>query len=238
MLQATQPGSSLRQFGVLMMHLAHGALLVVGLVVVGFLGVQYYKEGRQGLSTDRLLSGFKPAPVVTQPIEVASVSFDEEVTHVSALTPEMRRVAEYLSRRYRVSEVAIEPLLVTAQQAGRTVGIDPMLLIAVMAIESSLNPFAESPMGAQGLMQVMPRFHLDKIGPEATAAALFDPATNIRVGAMALKEAIRKTGSLEKGLRQYGGVSTDYPYASKVIAEKTRIVEAARNKRSSRQMNV
>ncbi|MCC4119075.1 transglycosylase SLT domain-containing protein, partial [Aromatoleum toluclasticum] len=92
-------------------------------------------------------------------------------------------------------------LLTAAELSGRKLGIDPLLIVAVMANESSFNPIAESNMGAQGLMQVIPRFHLDKIGRNAGEDALFDPALNIRVGTMVLVEGMQSFGSLHNALQ-------------------------------------
>ena len=88
---------------------------------------------------------------------------------------------------------------------GQRAGLDPTLILAIMAIESSFNPFAQSPVGAQGLMQVMTRVHDDKYEPFGGNHAAFDPVTNLRVGVQVLKECIARAGSLEAGLRFYVG---------------------------------
>jgi soluble lytic murein transglycosylase-like protein len=146
------------------------------------------------------------------------------------LSPDLQRVKTYVAKRYQVSAVALEPLLAAAQQTGRSVGVDPLLLVAVMAIESRFNPFAESPMGAQGLMQVIPKWHPDKIDVKSDKGAMFDPDTNIRVGALVLKEYIKSTGSVELALQKFNGSSDpSAPYANKVMAVKAQLSQAARN---------
>lgn len=149
--------------------------------------------------------------------------------------PEMRGVVEYLARRYRVAAPAVESLVGAARAAGERIGLDPMLIVAVMAIESGFNPIAESPLGAQGLMQVIPRYHQDKIEEEAARQDLLDPMVNIRVGARVLKESIRRAGTLEAGLQQYGGALSDgeAQYAARVLAEKQRLDAALRRGRQS-----
>ena len=102
------------------------------------------------------------------------------------------------------------------------VDLDPTLILAVMAVESSFNPFAQSPVGAQGLMQVMTKVHDDKYEAFGGSHAAFDPVTNLRVGVQVLKECIRRTGSLEAGLRSYVGAANsgeDGGYAAKVLAQ-------------------
>ena len=59
-----------------------------------------------------------------------------------------------------------------------------------MAIESGFNPFAQSPVGAQGLMQVMTGVHKEKYENFGGKLAAFDPVTNLRVGVKVLQECI------------------------------------------------
>lgn len=162
----------------------------------------------------------------------AEIATDAPAVHKERLSREMVRAQNWLSRRYKVSTVAIEPALRAAEDSGRRFGVDPMLLVAMIAVESSFNPFAESNVGAQGLMQVIPRYHMDKIGKGKGENALFDPELNVRVGAQVLKEGLRRYGSLESALQYYGGALNDpeAAYANKVLTMKQRIAAAARAK--------
>lgn len=146
------------------------------------------------------------------------------------LRPSLKRALDYVSRRYRVAPEALVPIFEAAQSVGRENRLDPLLIIAIIGIESRFNPFAESPVGAKGLMQVMPDIHLDKVPEGAGEQPFLDPVTNIRVGVHVLEEAIRWRGSLTGGLQHYGGSPTDPEtgYANKVFAEKQRIEQAAR----------
>lgn len=142
--------------------------------------------------------------------------------------PKQRAIANYLSRKYRVASDATEHLVGAAFDAGQQVGIDPLLILAVMAIESRFNPIAESVAGAKGLMQVIPKHHLDKFFEHGGEEAVLDPMTNIQVGARILKENLRRTGNLEAALQLYAGALSDTSsqYAQKVIAEKERLRQA------------
>jgi soluble lytic murein transglycosylase-like protein len=146
-------------------------------------------------------------------------------TEAEALTPRMRAALENVARRYRVSMGALEPIFAAAESAGRDLRLDPLLIVAVIAIESRFNPFSESVMGAQGLMQVMPRFHQDKLPDGAHELSFFDPVLNVRVGSLILKDAIRRNGNLVSGLQQFAGASDDpeQRYSAKVLAEKSRL---------------
>ncbi len=131
-------------------------------------------------------------------------------------------VANWLSRRYRVALEPVSRLVQEAWSVGQRAALDPTLILAIMAIESSFNPFAQSPVGAQGLMQVMTKVHDDKYVRFGGNHAAFDPVTNLRVGVAVLKECIARAGGLEAGLRYYVGAANlpdDGGYAAKVLAE-------------------
>lgn len=143
-------------------------------------------------------------------------------------------VLDYVKRRYRVSPEAVLPVFEVAELIGKERRIDPLLILAIIGVESGFNPFAESTMGARGLMQVIPRFHMDKVPVGAGSRHLFDPAVNIRVGVRVLEEAIRRRGGLTAGLQQYAGSSdSEGGYANKVLAEKARLEKAARRSAES-----
>lgn len=144
-----------------------------------------------------------------------------------AVDPHQRAVADHLARRFRIAADALDGFVTEAYVAGSATGVDPLLILAVMAIESRFHPFAESDFGAKGLMQVVPRFHLDKLAAHGGEEAVLDPRTNIHVGAQILREYVRRTGSLEEGLQLYAGAGDDpaQGYAQKVIAEQRRMAE-------------
>lgn len=148
------------------------------------------------------------------------------------LPAEQAKVAHWLSRKYRVAPEPLSVLVSEAFEVGRTVKIDPTLILAVMAIESRFNPFAQSPVGAQGLMQVLTKVHTDKYEDFGGKLAAFDPVANLRVGAQVLHDCIRRAGSIEGGLRLYvGAVTSDgADYINKVMAEHLRIQSVALGK--------
>lgn len=146
---------------------------------------------------------------------------------VADLGPQHQVLADYLSRRYQVSSEALERFIRLAYSAGQMTKIDPLLLLAVMAVESSFNPIAESGMGAKGLMQVIPQFHQDKLRTvQGAELNVLDPETNILVGAKVLREYASKTGgNYAAALGMYVGAGPDpaHPYASKVLSERERL---------------
>ena len=104
------------------------------------------------------------------------------------LPKQQAAVAHWLSRKYRVAPEPISALVAEAYQIGSKVKLDPTLILAVMAVESGFNPFAQSPVGAQGLMQVMTKVHSDKYSLFGGKWAAFDPVSNLRVGVRVLRD--------------------------------------------------
>lgn len=146
------------------------------------------------------------------------------------LPKDQAAVAFWLSKKYRVAPEPIAALVSEAYELGKLNQLDPTLILAIMAIESSFNPFAQSSVGAQGLMQVMTRIHTDKYESFGGHHAAFDPVSNLRVGVKVLKECIARAGSVEGGLRYYVGAAnlpSDGGYAAKVLAEHNRLRLAA-----------
>jgi len=205
--------------------------LVVGMLAAGWLGSAYLKPEPLKFAD----MGMFPASEAA--VEVAAVALPtpamlpapRNASAEGGLSSEMRRVRDYVARRYKVPTTMLEPVLAAAEHHGRTSGIDPLLIVAMMAIESSFNPVAVSSMGAQGLMQVIPRFHMDKIGDVDRKNPLFDPQLNVRVGTQVLAEGLRRFGSLQAALQYYGGARSDPQarYANKVLAMKKRLISAA-----------
>ena len=148
----------------------------------------------------------------------------------SAADPAHEVLIGYLSRRFLVASTATGRMVAAAHRAAEEVGLDPLLVLAVIAVESRFNPIAESGMGAKGLMQIIPRYHLDKLRAAGGEDAVFDPEANIQVGSRILQEYVYRYGTLEAGLQQYNGASRDGNayYARRVMAERERLEEVMR----------
>jgi soluble lytic murein transglycosylase-like protein len=143
---------------------------------------------------------------------------------------DQRAVTEFIAKRYRVAQDAAAGFVATAYRAGGEWKVDPLLILAVVAVESRYNPVAESNMGAKGLMQVIPKFHPEKLVEHGGESALLDPHVNIQVGAQILREYMRRFGETETALQMYAG-AFDEPnsqYAFKVLAERARLEQLLR----------
>lgn len=149
------------------------------------------------------------------------------------ISREQQSVTTWLSKRYRVAHDATNMLVTASYLTAKELNLDPLLILSVMAIESGLNPYAESPVGAQGLMQVMSKVHRDKFNNVGGLKAALNPTANIRVGAQILKEYVTRTGSVEGGLKMYVGAAltdNDGGYGGRVLAEYRRLKDVSNGK--------
>jgi hypothetical protein len=222
---------------------AQHTLTVFGLSAVAVLALLYFRpEFAKRVSDILSPQQSAPAQLAAKPASVqlaaahgadaVEIANSEDKTHARP-TRQQKYVTEWLSRRYRVAGDAANMLVSTAYSTAHEIKLDPLLILAVMAIESGLNPFAESPMGAQGLMQVMSKVHSDKFQDMGGAQAALNPVANIRVGALILKDYVTRTGSVEGGLKSYvgaGAFDDDSGYGNKVLAEFRRLKQVAAGK--------
>lgn len=212
-----------------------GALLAIGLIALS-LNADWRTAGEQKLlgwlmnrqeamaaASDLNALVFEPEPTAVDRVTAALPS---------DLPKQQAKVALWLSNKYRVAPEPVGALVAEAFDIGARIQLDPTLILAIMAIESRFNPFAQSPVGAQGLMQVLTRVHTDKYEDFGGKLAAFDPLTNLRVGVKVLQDCIKRAGSIEGGLRLYvGAVTTDGSgYVDRVMAEHLRIQSVALGK--------
>jgi len=219
---------------------AQHTLTVFGLSAVAILALLYNRPDLAKRVSDFLSPqqtvqvAAAPAPVqAAKSAEAVEIANSDDNKHGVRATRQQKYVTEWLSRRYRVAGDAANMLVATAYSTAHEIKLDPLLILAVMAIESGLNPFAESPMGAQGLMQVMSKVHSDKFEELGGKQAALNPVANIRVGAQILKDYVTRTGSVEGGLKTYVGAAAfddDSGYGNKVLAEYRRLKQVANGK--------
>jgi hypothetical protein len=227
---------------------AHRTLLILGISAMAALCVMFFKPNL----ADKLkaLSPFaetlKPEPVVpvappltnllstpTKPEPTSSMTLNDEQEKAFGTPRQQQWVTNWLSKRYHVAGDATNMLVSATYLTARETKLDPLLILAVMSIESGLNPFAESAMGAQGLMQVMSKVHHEKFEELGGLRAALNPVANIKVGSLILKDYVTRGGSIEAGLKLYVGAAAfdnDAGYGSKVLAEYHRLKDVATGK--------
>ena len=158
--------------------------------------------------------------------EFKTTDRDQELINIKK-----RLVSKWLSKKYRVAESAVEKIVEISYQAAKKYDLDPHLILAIIAIESSFNPFAESGAGAQGLMQIMPKYHKDKLQRFEQANPALSYNINIMVGAQILKEYLDAHSSLNIALLRYVGVGANgkSTYPQKVFRLRSRISAITKN---------
>jgi len=148
-----------------------------------------------------------------------------------------RAVADFFEKKYSLDRTKIEEYVSNTILIAKEVNIDPVLLLAVISVESNFNPNTKSHAGAEGLMQVMTSVHKDKYAIFGGTSEAAKPEVNIRVGAYILKYLIATAGSLRNGLKYYVGAANaedDGGYADKVMAERSRLISLCQNRSSNR----
>lgn len=159
------------------------------------------------------------------------------------LTRAERGVVQHIARKYRVNASSVEQYMGYARQSGKTYNVDPYLIMAVMATESSFNPRAQSRVGAQGLMQVHTKMHKKRFKPYGSTDTVWEPKVNIQVGSSILSDYLKRYGGSERrALKAYVGaarMSHDGGYGNKVLRRRDEFVSvsvAASNNATSQAM--
>ena len=215
-------------------EITHNGFALVGLAVV-FAAITLVARPDLRQTGEEQLMGWlraRQSALIGLPIEPEAVD-RATAANPGDLPKQQAALAFWLSRKYRVAPEPLSVLVAEAFELGKRTKLDPTLILAIMAIESNFNPFAQSAVGAQGLMQVMTKVHSDKYVNFGGHLAAFDPVTNLRVGVKVLQECIARAGSIEAGLRFYVGaanIEDDGGYAAKVLAEHGRLRLVAQGK--------
>jgi len=188
------------------------------------------------LSTPEWATTAPEEPPVPEPSDKANQPFSTVLAETDSYAipgitrAQSQALRSYIARKYRIAHKAAGVLIKNVFKVAREFDMDPQLVMAVIAIESRYNPFAESHVGAQGLMQVMPEVHKDKFDDftDGVDAAL-NPLANIQVGTQILRDCIKRRGSVRGGLACYVGATgpDDGGYGARVLAEMRRIALAS-----------
>ena len=150
-----------------------------------------------------------------QPASGASVILSE--VSVSEAVPLSKAIASVLSTQFGVSWDESTLIARAVLDAANHCAMSPVLLLAVISTESGFDRHAISGAGARGLMQVLPTAHPRLV---ATATDLSDPADNVRIGSLILRDYLDATGGdLSSALRRYSGGGKGY---AKRVAQRMR----------------
>jgi hypothetical protein len=212
--------------------ISHNGLAVVGLSIFFFAVALTVRPDLRVVTEAKVISWLQERQYDELGIATDADAVDRATaTDPRDLPKQQANLAYWLSKKYRVAPEPLSALVAEAYDVGPDNQIEPTLILAVMAVESGFNPFAQSPVGAQGLMQVMTKVHEQKYQGFGGTLAAFDPVANLRVGVIVLKECINRAGSIEGGLKLYvgaGNLKDDQGYTAKVLAENSRLQQVAK----------
>ena len=213
------------------LEITHNSFALIGLavafVVLTLTARPDLRQAGEAHLMDWLQS--RQVALLEMPVELGAIE-RATASNPKDLPKEQAAVAYWLSKKYRVAPEPLSALVAEAYETGARTKIDPTLILAIMALDSSSEPFARSSAGAQSLMQVLRRVHSDNSENFGGHFAAFDPVTNLRVGVKVLQECIARAGSVEGGLRYYVGAANlpdDGGYTAKVLAEHFRLRQVA-----------
>ena len=209
-----------------LLQITHNSFALLGLAVM-FVGIMLSTQPEMRQAGELQLMGW----LQERQESISGLVSGKATDRVTAVDPKylpkpQATLAFWLSKKYNIAPEPLSALVAEAFETGARNKLDPTLILAVVAVESGFNPFAQSPVGAQGLMQVMTQVHSDKYAHFGGKLAAFDPVANMRVGAKVLQECVTRAGSLELGLKLYVGAANmedDGGYAAKVLAEHARL---------------
>jgi hypothetical protein len=212
--------------------ISHNGLAVLGLSLFFFVVALTVRPDLRVITEAKVISWLQERQYDELGIATDADAVDRATaTDPRDLPKQQANLAYWLSKKYRVAPEPLSALVSEAYDLGPENQIEPTLILAVMAVESGFNPFAQSNVGAQGLMQVMTKVHEQKYQGFGGTLAAFDPVANLRVGVSVLKECINRAGSLEGGLKLYvgaGNLKDDQGYTAKVLAENARLQQVAK----------
>jgi soluble lytic murein transglycosylase-like protein len=141
------------------------------------------------------------------------------------ITPAITGAARFIASHYRVSAARAFDIAESVFRVSRERRIDPYLVLAVIAVESSFRPHVVNRYGgAYGLMQIAVRVHEQRVAAAGGLEKLFRIAPNIRLGvALLVQYGARGAARVKHALWRYSGGEDGY--AERVLALSTRLKE-------------
>lgn len=130
---------------------------------------------------------------------------------------------ERISSLYLIAQEPSTLIVETAYKAARQYQIDPVVLLAIIAVESRFNPYAQSVAGALGLAQIIPRWHpqhIDNLSRKGLEEDPLNPISNIYLAGAIYREYLNwHSNNHIKALQQYNGALHDPTrrYSTKVM---------------------
>src|ERR1700744_700745 len=140
-------------------------------------------------------------PTVASPIAASGVEASSDI-------PQVANVETVLWRQFRVNRPESALIAQAVMSAASRYAVSPIILLAVIATESSFDRHAVSIAGAKGLMQILPAAHPQLVSSDHD---LSEPTEKIRIGSSILREYLDASGGdLAVALKTYSGGGRGY----------------------------
>lgn len=163
------------------------------------------------------------AAVMLTPGIVSTTSFQESITSPEQVQKVAKPiVVEQIRKTSGISESAALKIAESAVKHASEFGVSPAIILGIISTESRFIKTAISDNGAMGLMQIIPRWHVDKIRDAKKVVGtpeLFNVDANIYVGVRVYASCKKQFKSTTAALNCYNG-GGDPNYATKVMNAK------------------
>ncbi|NOT10946.1 MAG: lytic transglycosylase domain-containing protein [Methylococcaceae bacterium] len=124
----------------------------------------------------------------------------------SSQIQKVKVLTNFIQDKFNISQSKASTIVAEAFRNGIKRDLQPELILAVIAVESTFREKAVSSVGARGLMQVDPTAHPKKVKSIGGLRALYDPKKNISVGTHILAQYLNlSAGNLRRTLLRYNG---------------------------------
>ena len=216
-------------------EITRNSMALLGLLVVALALTLAIRPQLQAVATAQLMSWLEARQLPTAWSSGSAALQRTTAGDPLELPAEQASVTFWLSRKYNVAPEPLSVLVAEAFLLGERAQIAPTLILAIMAMESNFNPYAQSAVGGQGLMQIQPAQQSDKLDSLGGARATFDPLSNLRVGVRVLLELVIEKGSVPAGLAAYAAAtqSRESNYLERVLQEEQRLARIAQSVRQA-----
>lgn len=146
------------------------------------------------------------------PLELSqSLKPRSAIVHQDPYQAEIGKLTHFIATVYHQPAGIARRIVEAAYVHAHASGLSPMLVLAVVAKESSFKLDAQSHYGAVGLMQVVPRFHKAEIAAISHPSGLKHLESNIAAGTRILRKYIKSShGDVNQALHRYSGGARQY----------------------------
>ena len=181
---------------------------------------QYYNYDigykRTNLFDKKLNNSYKRHPSVqTNNYSISNLNIENQ-----KLEQKQQIVMKYITTKYKnISHQDAYHITKSAFEHAKNNNIDPTLLLGSIEKESNFQKHITSRLNAQGLMQVIPKWHKSTIASvvNKNGGDIKSIHNNIEIGTFILKTNLQKYHSITRALQAYNGSHNNTSYPNQVL---------------------